>query len=124
MSATSRGPHPTPPPRTFDLAGLMNRVCGDVVCLQQIIRLFLNESPGWLWQVRKAVAARDPRGVYCAGHLLVGTLSTFGAERSVAAARRLEALGRTEDLSDAPAALEELETAYCQLLEELQGLAA
>ena len=67
----------------------------------------------------------DPRAVAAltaAAHALKGMLGNLAAGPAAAQARRLEALGRRGDLSEAPAALRQLEDESERLREALHSL--
>lgn len=86
--------------------------------------LFLTECPRQLDAVRQAVVAGDAKKLEQATHLLRGSLGNFVAAEASAAAARLEALGRSGDLSVATDALSALETAMERLTAALREIAA
>ncbi len=86
--------------------------------------MFLSECPHQLDAVRQAVAAGDAKQVEQAAHLLRGSIGNFAAAEATAAAARLEAFGRSGDLSQAPGALRTLEAAIERLTPALREIAA
>ena len=64
-------------------------------------------------------AARDTTTLRSTAHTLKGTAGNFGAERVVAAARRLEELAASDSLGEADGALRELEAALMELRQAL-----
>lgn len=86
--------------------------------------LFLSECPRQLNAVRLAVAAGDAKALEQAAHLLKGSAGNFVATEATAAAARLEAVGRSGDLSQAASALRTLEAAIERLTPALREIAA
>jgi HPt (histidine-containing phosphotransfer) domain-containing protein len=73
--------------------------------------MFRQELPRSVASLREAVAAADAATVRRVAHTLKSSCLLFGAQAAHEAARRLEALGRAEDLRGASEALAELEGA-------------
>ena len=88
----------------------------DADLLAEVAELFLDTAPGLLAQVREAMARTDAPGLERAVHALRGAASNFGAADTVAAAARLEAMGRAGELNGADAAYADLERAITRLL--------
>lgn len=86
--------------------------------------LFLTECPRQLNAVRQAVAAGDAKALEQSAHLLRGSVGNFVATEATAAAARLEAFGRSGDLSLATDALRALEAAVDRLTLALRVIAA
>jgi CheY-like chemotaxis protein/HPt (histidine-containing phosphotransfer) domain-containing protein len=101
----------------------LERVGGDVRLLREVILLFLDECPRWLSDIRAAVAGRDAVRVHQLAHSLKGSLSTFGARAAFASAQRLEALGRSGDLTAAEPVCAALADALARLESVLAGFA-
>ncbi|MFH1058479.1 MAG: response regulator [Pseudomonadota bacterium] len=74
----------------------------------EIVRVFLDEYPGQLQAAAAALAQGDAAGLALHAHSLKGSLGYFDQGAVWEAARRLEKLGRSGDLAQAPAALAEL----------------
>ncbi len=85
--------------------------------------MFLGECPRQMDALRQAVAAGDAKAVEQAAHLLRGSVGNFAATEATASAARLEAFGRSGDLSLATGALRTLEAAIGRLTPALQELA-
>jgi HPt (histidine-containing phosphotransfer) domain-containing protein len=108
------GTEPRKPDADFlDGARALTSVGGDAQLLRELARLFLAESPTWLADIHDALARRDAPQLQRVAHTLKGSLSTFGALSACEAARRLETMGRSGDLTQADAA--------CAALEELMA---
>jgi HPt (histidine-containing phosphotransfer) domain-containing protein len=74
-------------------------------------------------EIRVAVAARDAARVMSASHALKGSVSVFGVERAVEAARILESMGRKEELAGVNEALYGLEREMALVLFALEEIA-
>src|SRR6185369_16401522 len=105
-SETEVGPQPAPPEmpaadEALDRDELMHRVEGDVSLLRELVGVYLDTCPGMLAELRRAVSRRDAPAVQRAAHTLKGMVGQLGARAAVAAAQRLEEMGRDRDLSRA-----------------------
>jgi HPt (histidine-containing phosphotransfer) domain-containing protein len=124
VDAQAATPPPASAPRSqadlvWDHAAALARVGGDDALLRETTELLLAELPRLLGTVHSAVGQADAGGVERAAHTLKGSVSIFEARSAVAAARRLEELGRAGDLTDAGAALQTLVREIGRLLPEL-----
>jgi PAS domain S-box-containing protein len=119
------GPPAAPgPEQVWDRAVGLARVGGDERLLADVAQIFLKDSPGWVAEMRSALAGADAAALRRAAHTLKGAVGYFGAAEVSAAALRLEDLGRAGDLAPAPAALQTLEQALSRLRPALLPLAA
>ena len=98
------------------------RLGGDLSLLRKLARLFLNEAPGLMSEIREAVSRKDNRTVEQASHKLKGSAGYFCAESVQKVALTLETSGRNGDLSDAEAACRELEEAMQALNSRLETI--
>lgn len=106
----------------LDRAVALSRLGGDEQLLQEIAKLFIDDYPHTLAEVRGAVQARDARGVERSAHALKGAVANFGANQVVAAAIQLETMGRSHHLDGAEQALAALEGALEELRPDLARL--
>jgi CheY-like chemotaxis protein len=83
--------------------------------LKEIVELFAVESAKLMKKIRDAITNEDSLMLQRAAHTLKGSIRIFGAERSAAAAKRLETIGRDKNLVDA-------EEAWQVLVEEIERL--
>jgi HPt (histidine-containing phosphotransfer) domain-containing protein len=113
---------PASPP--LDVEAFLRNVRGDTALAAAMASLFLTECPGQLEAVRRAVASGDARALEEAAHLLKGTVGNFVASEATAAAARLEAYGRSGNVTMAPDALLALEAALERLTPALMEIAA
>ena len=74
---------------------VLARVGGDRELLAEISRLFVDDAPRHLENIRQALDARDGEALRRAAHGLKGAAANFDAEGVVSAARTLEEIGRT-----------------------------
>jgi CheY-like chemotaxis protein len=105
----------TPAEEVIDWEGALEMVGDDAKVLQDVIGLFLAESQNWMTQLGQAITGKDALKVLRMAHTLKGALGTLAAHPAFDAARKLEAIGRANDLTGA-------ETAYASLQEALQRL--
>jgi PAS domain S-box-containing protein len=96
---------------SFDPRLAAARLGGDRRLLRELLEIFLAECPVMVSKIRKAIDASDPTALRHAAHALKGSVANFGAPRPFEAAQMLERMGIDEDLSDARAALRDLEEA-------------
>ena len=82
----------------FDKEGALGRVGGDLGLLKEIARVFLDDCPRLLEELREAAARSDFAAVERHAHTLKGSSANFGASRLVSAALRIEKMGRARSL--------------------------
>ena len=92
----------------LDWDSAVKRVGGRTALLEQMITLFFMECDKRLPEIRAAIDAQDAPQVHRVAHLLKGSLDCFAARDAVAAALRLELIGRHANLADADEAFAEL----------------
>lgn len=108
----------------LDRQAFLRALHGDTALAAAMAALFLSECPHQMHAVRQAVAAGDAKALEQAAHLLRGSVGNFFATEATAAAARLEAFGRSGDLSLATGALHTLEAAIERLTPALREIAA
>jgi len=119
---TRRSSEPSGTDEAFDPATALARVNGDMELLRELVRMFLEECPRMMARLREALAAGDPSALERTAHQFKGAVGHFGARAAVAAAQRLEGLGREEDLAHAREAYAVLEAAIARLSPALVAL--
>ncbi len=85
----------------IDLERALSRVADDRFILQELVDIFLRESPRWLDDLDEAIAAGDPEGVFRAAHDIKGSTEVFCADQATQAARQLERMGKKGQLDSA-----------------------
>jgi CheY-like chemotaxis protein len=103
---------------------ILARLGGDARLLADVSRLFIDDAPRYVGDIRSAIDARDAGALCAAAHGLKGAAANFGASEVVGAARRLEEIGRSSDLDGADVICEALYVQIRRLLGTLHGYAA
>jgi HPt (histidine-containing phosphotransfer) domain-containing protein len=80
-----------------------------------LVTVFLRQNPTLLAAMQAAIAQHDGEALQRAAHTLRGSLGTLAAPAALAAAQRLENLGRQGDMAQA-------EVAYANLANEIARL--
>jgi len=86
----------------LDVSAALRYAQGDRQLLNELLGIFLEESPVQLRALRDALADSDPAAVMRAAHTLKGSLRALRADPAAALAAELEALGRAGELAGAP----------------------
>jgi two-component system, sensor histidine kinase and response regulator len=116
----AEGPGPSATGPAFNEAEALGRTGGDQELLRELMGVFLGEYPGWLAEIRNAIAQNDAATLKRAAHSVKGAVGHFGARAAGDAAQRLETMGRDANLAGASAACATLE----QELNRLQSALA
>ena len=104
------------------LAALRELNPGDDSFFQDLIQIFLDDSPQRIAEIEQSLMKRDVRQLTLAAHSLKGSSSNFGAERLRALSEQLELLGRQGPLSDAPRQLLALKNEFARVRAALEAL--
>ncbi|MDP8990767.1 MAG: Hpt domain-containing protein [Acidobacteriota bacterium] len=110
------------PDTSLDRQWALSRVGDDLELLREIAVLFMDECPRALLEIQQAIAGEDAAKLENAAHSLKGSVANFGAPAALAAAFRLEQMGRARQLVEAPEALRALEQALSVVCAELAVL--
>jgi two-component system sensor histidine kinase/response regulator len=94
--------------RTIDMRAPLERMGGDRSLLDQLARMFLEDSPGLLGAAATALGRKQAADLQRAAHSLKGLASNFDAHAAASAALRVEELARDGKLDEAAGALETL----------------
>jgi two-component system sensor histidine kinase/response regulator len=100
----------------------LSRVGGDTELLREIAVMFVDDCPRALAELRGALADSDAPKLENGAHALKGSVANFGAQRAVDMAFRLEQMGRSGQLGEAPETLRALEGALSAVCAELAAL--
>ena len=95
----------------FNLPVALVNSGGDAEILKELIELYLEQTPSWMGDIRRAIDRQDPAQLKQSAHTLRGAAGTFGDPKVTAAAQRLETLGAAGNLNDVEAAWCDLEPA-------------
>ncbi|HCE46744.1 MAG TPA: hybrid sensor histidine kinase/response regulator [Lentisphaeria bacterium] len=93
----------------FNVEESLRRLDGDAVLLKEVMRIFLNEYPVLLSEIRTAVGKNDAAQLERSSHSLKGALGNFGAHAVSETASKLEMMGRKGDFPEAKEELVSLE---------------
>jgi HPt (histidine-containing phosphotransfer) domain-containing protein len=107
--------------RAFDRQAVLEQADGDEEFVAEVIGLFLDDAPGRMAEIRQAVQQRDAKRLTAGAHALKGSAGCLSARAAMAAAFRLETIGKSGDLADATEALMDLEQEVHLLLEVLSA---
>jgi HPt (histidine-containing phosphotransfer) domain-containing protein len=107
-----------------DFASLLANVGHDATLQADLVRMFLEDSPKTLEEIRDALARRDAVAVSRVAHRLKGELGILAARGAMEAAVRLETAGREGDLAAAAEAFAALEGEIERLEPQLAALAS
>jgi len=94
-----------PTPDRWNKVEALDRLGGDQELLQELIQIFLEESPKLLSKLQKAVSDSDAEAVMQCAHSVKGELSCLGGDDAAKAAQELETMGRNKTLAGSAEAL-------------------
>lgn len=86
----------------WDAAVALERLGGDQELFHEVVGIFLEEIPGHLATLRKAIHEGDAKTVEITAHSLKGEMGYLGITDLVQKAGELERLGRESELNHAP----------------------
>jgi HPt (histidine-containing phosphotransfer) domain-containing protein len=97
-------------PLSWNRSAALESVGGDESLLNEVMQIFLVESPTLVTQMEEALLHHDPRMLELAAHSLKGELGYLGVPEASEAAQELEDAGRTGEMEGAADLLAELRT--------------
>jgi CheY-like chemotaxis protein len=106
----------------LDWQQALEQLEGNDALLRHMVRLFLEECPRRMRDIHNAITQANASALQRAAHTLKGSAGILAARPVVAAALRLETMGRAGELRHAADAWVALETAMAQLLPALEAL--
>ena len=116
-------PAPTVNGSGLNRAAILARLGQSTDLLQDIVRLFLDETPARLQQLRQHLGQNEFPQLARLAHTLRGSISTFGAEEVVALTRQVEQAANQGDRPVITAALDQLDRAVARLTPIVAALA-
>jgi len=132
-----RGPRESGPPTTtaqpserdeqtvvFDRDRALATCFGNAMMFHKMVRCFFDEDAADVEQLRVAAAEGDAKQLVDVAHRLKNTLVYLGARPAVEAARRLEKIGKSEELEQAEQAVEALAREVSLLHDALSALSS
>jgi|GEM_PF-2538562 len=102
-----------------DWSPVIRQFGGDQDLLRDLMEAFLEECQPTLGQLRSAIREANGKGVQLYSHKLKGAVRYFDAAIATDLGQRLEDMGRQNELSEAMAVLEKLETECGQLCADM-----
>ena len=93
----------------FDRAALLRRLEGDSALLDEVLQIFLDDTPSILEKLRRAAAERDLKALLFSAHALKGSAANLCASRIQAAAAKLEIMAKEDRLGDVEAQVSAIE---------------
>jgi len=108
------------PLQTIDRQALMDRLGGDESLALEVIDLFRQDCPGAIARILEAIESGNAGALQTAAHALKGAAGNLSATAVSAAARALEVMGQSGNVSGAQAALAELEHEIARLFASLE----
>ncbi len=103
----------------LDRESALEQLDGDAETLAMLLDLFRTDAPGVLETIRSALKESNAGAVRSTAHKIKGSLSVLGAPAAMHAALKLEAIGRSGNMQEAPAAFAVLEQELHRLYPEL-----
>lgn len=96
---------------------------GDENLLQDLIEIFIEETPELIDRARNALNARNAIELGRVAHSMKGSSGNFGAQRLSKLAYRLERAGGRADFSEAATLLDAISPSFEEVAKELQMVA-
>jgi signal transduction histidine kinase/DNA-binding NarL/FixJ family response regulator len=110
-------------PQTVDLRAHLTQITrGDDKLARKLVSGFLRDFPRTLSAIERALSRKNAHELASAAHALRGSFAIFNAQTSVAATRKLEAMGREGRFENAPEQFRALSTDLSRLEGELRAL--
>jgi PAS domain S-box-containing protein len=106
----------------FDLDGALQRLEGDRELLEELAKLFLDECPGNIGGMRKALQGHDARLLERLAHTMKGSAASVGAVRVSEASLALEQEGRAGTLANSTEYIERIQREVDRLVPEFEAL--
>jgi HPt (histidine-containing phosphotransfer) domain-containing protein len=103
----------------LDRAAALTKVRNKPDLLRDLIRIFLEDGPGYLDAMKKSLSERDGAALARAGHTLKGSSAYLGAEVVHRLAARIETLGTEGKFEEAAAAVADMHREMGKLKTEL-----
>jgi len=85
----------------FDRDDFADRMLGDTELAQEVVDLFLAYEPALMNAIRDALAQKDKKALANEVYALKGSVANLGSKRVLEMVLQLEALARTDDISNA-----------------------
>lgn len=103
----------------MDQERALENVGGNHEILQEMIELFIGECPKQMHEIESAHADGDLQRLTRSAHTLKGSVALFAADAATEAAKRIEFMGRNNNVDEFDAAWAELQEDIDQLMSAL-----
>ena len=113
----------SPAAQTFDQAGFVERLGGDVELARVIAGVFLGDIPEQLRVLQSCLESNDVPAVARHAHAIKGAAANVGAEALRGVAAKIEARGREEDLETVRDLVGELQDQFATLSRSMASFA-
>src|SRR6266436_4376492 len=110
------------PPTVWNPAKALARLGGDTQILNEIVTIFLEESPKQIAQLRQALEESDGETIERIAHTMISELGYLDISGASHRARDLEHMGRTRALEKAPEVLAALEAEMRAVASEVRRI--
>ena len=105
----------------WNRSAALESVSGDESLLDEVVAIFLVESPKLVTQMEQALLDHEPRRLELAAHCLKGELGYLGVPEACEAAQKLEDAGRSGEMEGAADLLAGLRTGLAGLWAAVGG---
>ena len=119
-SRVTASPTDASPRGKIDWEVALANVGGDQELLNELVTVFLDETPVLLKAAIEAASASDTKGLSAATHSLRGSMLFLDPKDAVALADRLENLSQAGDINASRECLSSLQAQYSTVCEELE----
>lgn len=99
---------------------LSERLDGDISLLSELADIFISDSVNLMSKIEESFKAGDSQTLGKAAHTIKGAVSNFSAKKAYESALALEKIGKNNEMSLAPAAMEELKNEINNVKEALK----
>ena len=104
----------------FDPTAMLDRIGGDLRLFAELVKMFLEDFPPLIDQIRQAINANDAPGFKQAVHTLRGAIGNFTVGGPYELAKRLEPMAQIDNLRDAQMLFDSLSAGVDQLAHALK----
>jgi len=109
---------------SINLERIREATMGDEEFMAELIEVFLDDSPGQLDLLRRAVAERDAAAAASSAHRLKGSSGQVGAESLSELCKKLEQESRASNGQDLEALMAKVDQEFQRVRDELSAVRA
>ena len=102
-------------PPVWDRAGLLSRLMGDTDLAEKVMKIFLEQTPGQILDIKNALETNDLQCVELLSHSIKGACANIGAERLQAVALQMEKEARAGEAAHVTSHVDTLQHEFEQL---------